>query len=212
MRIYDISRTIKNGMPVWPGDPEVRLNWLSQISKGGAVNLTEIQMCAHSGTHIDTPNHFLDHGLTTDALDLSVLIGKAKVVVVPPEIKVINDNFLRTLKLGGVERILFKTENGDLLNESTLTFREDFVALDASGARVLANSGCRLVGIDAMSIAVFNDPDGGHIPILEAGVLVLEGLNLREVEEGEYQLIALPLKLSGREGAPVRAVLLEQHK
>lgn len=209
MRIYDISQTINSGMPVWPGDPQVRLEWLSQISQGGAVNLTEIHMCAHAGTHIDMPSHFLKQGQNLDDLDLSVVIGNARVVSVPNEVKVINDSYLKTISLAGVERVLFKTQNSSIVQTDPRSFHENFVAMDASGARYLAETGCKLVGIDYMSVAVFEDPDGGHLPLLEAGIVVLEGVNLENVEPGEYQLIALPLKLGGREGAPVRAVLLK---
>jgi len=120
MRIYDITQTIRNGMPVWPGDPEVRLNWLSQISQGGLVNLTEIHMCAHAGTHIDMPSHFLDQGQNLDDLDLNILIGRARVVSVPPEVKVINAAFLATVAIEGVERVLFKTANSELVKAAPI--------------------------------------------------------------------------------------------
>lgn len=209
MRIHDISRTIHNGMPVWPGDPRVRLDWLSKIDQGGEVNLTEIHMCAHSGTHIDMPSHFIDGGKNLDDLDLSVLMGGVRVVLVPPEVKIISDTFLEAISLGGVERVLFKTANSARGEEDPHSFCENFVALDASGARFLAESRCKLVGIDTMSIAIFDDPVGGHLPLLEAGIIVLEGIDLEGVEPGKYQLVALPLKLGGREGAPVRAILIE---
>lgn len=209
MRIIDITRTIESGMPVWPGDPEVKLEWLSQISEGGAVNLTAITMCAHAGTHIDMPSHFLERGRNLDNLDLGVVIGNARVVSVPPEVKAIDEAFLKQIPLEGLERVLFKTSNDALVEADSPWFNEDFVALNASGALFLAATGCKLVGIDAMSIALFNDPEGGHLPLLEAGMVVLEGLNLDEVAPGDYQLIGLPLKLGGREGSPVRAVLLE---
>lgn len=209
MRIIDITRTIESGMPVWPGDPEVRLEWLSQIREGGVVNLTAIHMCAHTGTHIDMPSHFLDQGRNLDDLDLSVMFGNARVISAPPEINIINEAFLKHIPLEGVERVLFKTSNDVLVKAESQSFNADFVALDASGARFLAETGCKLVGIDAMSIALSDDPEGGHLPLLEAGIVVLEGLNLAEVEPGDYQLIALPLKLGGREGSPVRAILIE---
>lgn len=209
MQIRDITRTVKSGMPVWPGDPEVTLEWLSQIIEGGEVNLTALQMCAHAGTHLDMPSHFIDQGKNLDDLDLSTLIGSARVVQVPVEVRIIDEAFLKTVSLEGVERILFKTIIGELDQVSPLTFQEDFVALDASGARFLAGTSCKLVGIDAMSVAVFDDPSGGHLPLLEAGIVLLEGLELDGVEPGDYQLIALPMKLAGREGAPVRAVLLD---
>lgn len=209
MRIYDITQTIRNDMPVWPGDPEVRLNWLSQISQGEPVNLTEIHMCAHAGTHIDMPSHFLDQGPNLDNLVLNNLIGRARVISVPPDIKVINAAFLGTVPLGGVERVLFKTANSEFVKADPFSFHENYVALDASGAEFMAETGCKLVGIDYMSVAVFDDPDGGHLPLLKAGIVVLEGINLEGVEPGDYQLIVLPLKLGGREGAPARAILLD---
>ncbi len=209
MQIHDITQTIQNGMPVWPGDPEVRLEWLSRIGEGGDVNLTQIHMCAHSGTHIDMPSHFIDTGDTLDDLDLGILIGTARVVSVPGDVKVIDSNYLKSLSLEGTKRILFKTSNAALVRGDPLSFHQNFVALDASGAGFLAETDCRLVGIDYMSIAVFEDAEGGHKPLLEAGIVVLEGINLEGVEEGDYQLIALPLKLGGREGAPVRAILVE---
>lgn len=209
MRIFDISQTITNGMPVWPGDPAVRLEWLSQISQGGEVNLTEIHLCAHAGTHLDMPSHFLEGGQTLDNLDLDVVVGKARVVLVPAEVRTINAAFLSTLSFDGVERILFKTANGDLVKADPDSFHQYYVALDASGARFLAETKVKLVGIDYMSVAVFEDPRGGHLPLLQAGIVVLEGIRLDSVEPGDYELIALPLKLGGREGAPVRAVLIE---
>jgi arylformamidase len=209
MRIYDITQTIHNEMPVWPGDPEVKLEWLSRISEGGEVNLTKIHMCAHAGTHLDMPSHFIDDGKTLDDLDLKILIGRAKVISVPPEVKVIDDVFLKKISLAGIERILFKTSNSAFVKETPQSFHQDFVALDESGAKFLADVGCKLVGIDYMSIAIFDEPVGGHLPLLEAGIVVLEGITLDGVEPGDYQLIALPMKLGGREGAPVRAILLE---
>ncbi len=209
MKIFDISQTITNGLPVWPGDPEVRLEWISRIDQDQPVNLTEIHICAHTGTHLDMPSHFLEHGQNLDSLDLTVLIGNARVVLVPPEVNLITEAYLKTLSLEGEERILFKTKNSDLVEREPFIFHQNYVALDASGANYLAGTGCRLVGIDYMSIATFDDPNGGHLPLLQAGILVLEGLNLQEVFPGDYQLIALPLKLGGREGAPTRALLIK---
>ena len=209
MIIHDISLRIHNDIPVWPGDPKVRLEWLLRIDQGDSVNLTALNMSAHTGTHIDMPKHFIDSGKTLDELDLDVLIGKARVIGVPYDVKVISEEYLRTVPLEGVERILFKTANSRLVVEQPLSFHPDYVALDISGGQYLARSGCKLVGIDYMSIGYYADPQGAHYPLLGADVIVLEGINLDGVEPGDYQLIALPLKLSGREGAPARAILIE---
>jgi arylformamidase len=209
MQIHDITQTIHNEMPVWPGDPEVSLEWLSLISEGDDVNLTQLRMCVHTGTHIDMPSHFLANGKNLNDLDLSILIGSAKVISVPPEVKVIDESFLKKASVRGIERILFKTSNSAFIEEVPQCFHQDFVALDESGAKFLAEAGCKLAGIDTMSIAVFDDPVGGHLPLLEAGIVVLEGLSLKGVAPGDYHLIALPMKLGGREGTPVRAILVE---
>lgn len=209
MQIIDITQEIKNGMPVWPGDPPVNLAWLSEIAKNGPVNLTELSMSAHTGTHLDAPSHFIDHGKTLDDLDLSAMVGPARVEEVAQEVKVIDESFLRRLPLTGVSRLLLKTSNSLKANVEPSEFHQDYVALDASGARFLAESNFRLIGIDAFSIACFDDPEGGHLPLLEKGIAVLEGLNLHGVAPGDYYLAALPLKLAGREGAPVRAILIK---
>ena len=209
MQIHDITQTIHNEMPVWPGDPAVRLEWLSRINEGDDVNLTQIRMCVHTGTHIDMPSHFLANGKNLDDLDLSTLIGSAKVISVPPEVKVIDESFLQKVSIGGIERILFKTSNSAFIEEAAQCFHQEFVALDESGAKFLAEAGCKLAGIDYMSIAIFDDPVEGHLPLLEAGIVVLEGISLEGIDPGDYHLIALPMKLGGREGAPVRAILVE---
>ena len=177
---------------MYPGDPEVRLERVSSIADGDLANLSRLDLGVHSGTHVDAPLHFVEGGASVETLPLDVLVGPCVVVdgldpaAVPP----------------GVERVLFKTPNGRLWERAE--FSEDFVALDAEAARALVERGVRLVGIDYLSIG----DEEAHQALLGAGMVAIEGLDLREVEPGEYRLVCAPLKLEGAEGAPARVVLL----
>jgi len=192
VQIIDVSVPVRPGMITYPGDPEVRLERVSSIAGGDVVNLSRLDLGVHSGTHVDAPLHFVDGGPSVETLPLDVLVGPCVVVegldpaAVPP----------------GAERVLFKTPNSRLWDRDE--FSEDFVALDAEAARPLVAAGVRLVGIDYLSIG----DEEAHRILLGAGVVAVEGLDLREVEPGEYRLVCAPLKLEGAEGAPARVLLL----
>ena len=129
------------------------------------------------------------------------------VVQVPDDCDLIGREDLKALEIGAFERVLFKTRNSQTWPKDAVDFDEGFVALGPSGADYLVEKGCKLVGIDYLSIAPFNDPPTTHKRLLEASVVILEGLDLSDVEPGRYELICLPIKLMGREGAPARAIL-----
>jgi arylformamidase len=154
------------------------------------------------------PLHFFDGAADTDSLDLSVLIGLATVIEVPEEKNCIDAAFLASIGLRDVTRVLFKTFNSRLWNNPYHSFVNDYVALAPDGAHWLVEHGCRLVGIDYISIAPFEDSVTPHEILLSNNVVILETLDLREAQPGEYQLICLPLKLISREAAPCRAILL----
>jgi len=208
MEIFDITIGIKNGMLVWPGDEAAKIGWESKISDGAISNVSSIQIGAHVGTHIDMPLHFIEGGKTMDDLDLSKMIGKAIVVEVPSE-SPIDADFLESLNLKDVCRILFKTSNSSFWDDSPTDFVEEYTGLEPSGAEWLVAHGCQLVGIDYLSIAPYDDSETTHKILLSNDVIILETLDLREVEPGEAELICLPLKLEGREAAPCRAVLIK---
>ena len=208
MEIIDITRGIKNGMLVWPGDEAAQIGWESRIADGEISNVSSIQIGAHVGTHIDMPLHFIEGGKTMDDLDLSKMIGKAIVVEVPQG-RQIDGEFLESLNLDEVSRILFKTSNGCFWDDSPITFVEDYTGIEPSAAEWLAAHGCQLVGIDYLSIAPYDDAETTHKILLTNDVVILETLDLRKVEPGEAELICLPLKLEGREAAPCRAVLIK---
>ena len=206
MVIFDISIGIDENLPLWPGDPELRLHWAANIEQGDLVNLTELSMSIHTGTHIDAPLHFLPNGKPIDSLSLNVFMGEAQVVAIPQDVNLITVNILQDVCEINAARILFKTKNSQLWETSK--FQQDYVALEASAAQWLVDQGVQLVGIDYLSIAPFKDPAPTHKILLSNNVVIVESLDLRSVEPGLYTLICLPLKLVGREAAPARAILL----
>ena len=208
MDYIDVTVGIRNDMLVWPGDEPAKIGWESRIVDGAMSNVSSIQIGAHVGTHIDMPLHFFEGAANLDSLDLSVLIGPVTVVEVPEEKRSIDAAFLNTLELADVTRLFFKTSNSELWNNPSLTFIENYLALDPDAAQLLVENGCRLVGIDYLSIAPFENSTTTHEILLSNNVVILETPDLRKVQPGEYQLICLPLKLISREAAPCRAILL----
>ncbi|MFH1446591.1 MAG: cyclase family protein [Chloroflexota bacterium] len=207
MSYIDISLPIQEGLLVWPGDPSVKMVWVSNIEAGAHANITSLSMSAHAGTHVDAPFHFINDGKTVDKLMLNTLIGKVRVVEIPKNIDVITETCLETVELGNIKRVIFKTRNSSLWANQKDKFNEDYVAIDASAASWLIERGVELIGIDYLSIAPFEATFDTHHILLSAGVVVIEGLDLSKVEPGDYRLICLPLNLIGRDGAPARAIL-----
>jgi arylformamidase len=205
-RVYDISLLISPHVPAWPGDRFV-LHKVEEIAKGDVCNKSILEIGSHIATHIDAPYHFERDGMSIDQMPLDAFLGPARVVSFP-EAEKIGLGELQTVSLSGVERILFKTRNSSLWEEGS--FREDYVYLTPEACCVLADSGVRLVGVDYLSIEEYGVQDfEGHHILLGKGIPLLEGLNLSEVEPGDYELVALPLKIAGGDGSPARAILRE---
>jgi arylformamidase len=208
MRIYDISLAITPGMPVWPGDPGVELERVTEIAKGANSNTSRLTLGVHSGTHVDAPVHFLDGDTSVETLALETLTGRATVVDLP-QAEVLDAATLEAASIApGTERLLFKTRNSAYWRRGEKEFQTDFVGVDAGGAEWLVNQGVRLVGVDYLSVAPFKKSRPTHRTLLEAGVVVVEGLDLSRVNPGTYTLYCLPLKLVGSDGAPARAILV----
>jgi arylformamidase len=196
MELIDISVPIRAGMVTYPGDPEVRVERAASIAGGDVVNLTRIDFGMHSGTHVDAPVHFIDDAAGVDSISLEAVVGPCEVVGVP-------DLSRESVAAApeGAERVLFKTPNSELWARDE--FAEDFARLDGAAARLLVERGVRLVGVDYLSVG---DEDAHHA-LLGAGVVPVEGLDLRGVDPGRYELICLPLRVVGADGAPARAIL-----
>ena len=212
MAIIDISLGIKPGFPVWPGHPEIRFTSIQQIGKDTKANVSQIELGAHSGTHLDAPLHFLKDGFDVTGIDLEILVGPALLVDVA-NAQVVDAALLDTLSIPkGTERLLIKTSNSQLWSENKGVFHKDFVAISDSGARWIVEHGIRLVGVDYLSVAPYGNTGPTHYTLLRAGIVPVEGLNFDDVQEGRYHLICLPIKLEGCEGAPARAVLIDVDK
>ncbi len=200
-------------MPVYEGDPGVNVDSWKALDRGDSANVSALHLGAHTGSHVDAPAHFIAGARKVDALPLDVLIGPARVVRVPDEVREIGPDLIAQSNLRGVERVLFHTRNSAFWEESD--FRRDFTYLDAEAAQMLIEMGVRLVGIDYLSIEKFKSSDHKtHLTLLRNSVIIVEGLDLREILAGDYELICLPLKIAGGsgDGAPARAVLRNKSK
>ena len=202
----DISVPLKSGMIHWPGDGEVSILKTSRMDAGDEVNLTQINMSAHTGTHIDAPLHFLPDGTAIDRMPVEVMLGRARVLTFP-QIPVVTAADLAVHDIRPGDRILIKTDNSDGLWHNQ-PFEPDFVHLATDAAIWLAERKPALIGIDYLSVAGFEHNESEvHEALLGAGIWILEGLNLSKLIPGQYELICLPLKLAGADGAPARALV-----
>jgi arylformamidase len=195
-------------MPIWPGSVGLRLVRTKRLEAGDPANVSRLDCDVHVGTHVDAPWHFLENGSTVEQLSLDVLIGPV-VVAYLPEVSAITAGDLDDLGLPpGTRRLLLRTQNSELWAARVTEFKKDYVALTADAARWVAEHGIRLIGVDYLSVQRYGDSTLTHQILLEAGVIILECLNLAGVQPGGYELICLPLKLVGAEGAPARAALV----
>jgi arylformamidase len=208
MRIFDISLPISDSLVVWPKDPPIRITQPRHFSKGDHAVVSHLDLGAHSGTHIDAPAHSIPGGADLDSISLDRLIGPA-LVVFAPNVDLITPQVLDTLAIPpATRRVLFRTRNSALWSDGHTTFDERFVAISEAGAHWLIERGAWLVGIDYLSVAPYSDTGPTHRAFLSAGIVPLEGLDLSKVQPGLYELICLPLRVAGAEGAPVRAILI----
>jgi arylformamidase len=202
----DISVPLHNGMVTWPGDASFERVSTLEIAKGDPCNLSQISTTAHIGTHMDAPRHYLAGAAGMETMPIEASIGRARVIEIhDPEMIRISE--LEPHRLSKGERVIFKTRNSTHAWKSD-RFQESYVSIPPDSARYLAVHGVRTVGVDYLSVGPFGDggPETHHI-LLEAGIWIIEGLQLEHVEPGEYELVCLPLKIIGSDGAPARAVL-----
>jgi arylformamidase len=208
MAIYDVTVSIRAAMPIYEGDPPVRIEAASSLASGDSANVSFLHFGAHTGTHVDAPAHFIEGAAKIDSLPLDVLIGPARVVQVPDDRSEIDSQFLSTCDLENARRIVFRTRNSEFW--AGKGFRKDFTHLLPEAAEMLVQRGVKLVGIDYLSIEKFHSGHHRtHIALLSRGVVIVEGLNLSGVPAGDYELICLPLKIAegAGDGAPARVVL-----
>ncbi|PLX83509.1 MAG: cyclase [Desulfuromonas sp.] len=205
MPLHDISVPLSPALPRYPGDPPFERMEETVPGTPESFRLSRLRLGSHAGTHLDAPAHLLGEEGTVGDIPLETLVGPCMVVDLAHRRGDIRGEELRKLKLKGQGRLLLRTRNSLLWSRSD--FSEDYDGLTPDGAAYLVEIGVRLVGIDYLSIEPFRSTGAVHRTLLEAGVTVLEGLNLSGVKRGPYELICLPLRLDGAEGAPCRAVL-----
>jgi len=202
----DVSVTVRHGMPHWPDNPPIVLERAMDIGQGDGCNLSRLAMGVHSGTHMDAPLHFVHGAAGLDQMPLTATMGEARVVVIEDP-QCVTAEELRPHHLRPGERVLFRTKNSADCWQ-TETFVEDFVYISEPAALHLAEIGVQTVGVDYLSVGGYH-ADGARIHriLLDAGIWIIEGLDLSHVEAGVYELICLPVKLHDSDGAPARAIL-----
>jgi arylformamidase len=205
---HDISVALDRDLPTWPGSPGFLTKLRMSISGGEDANVTQLSIDVHTGTHIDAPSHFIDHGETLEEIGLDPFIGPTVVLGTGPA-KEITAAVLDAAGMpDGTERLLLRTANSSRPDMYQRPFGEDYAALTLDGAEWLAAKHLRLVGIDYLSIQRYSEPPDVHRALLGAGIPILEGLRLAEVAPGPYELVCLPIRLVNVEAAPARAILL----
>ena len=205
MKLIDVSVPIDANLPNYPGNTPFTLEAIKRIARGDSSNVSALHMSIHAGTHVDAPRHFFDNGSGADALPLDMLLGRTRVIEVRTR-KGIGPDELSAIDLSEDVRVLIKTVNSRLWG--TPEFHQDYVGVTEAGARHFVEHGIKLVGVDYLSVEEFKKPGApAHHVLLGGGTIVIEGLNLRDVEPGIYEMFCLPLRIVGAYGAPARVVL-----
>ena len=196
MKIHDISQEVF-ACEVYPGDPKPEITILSSMKNGDLYNLTAFSMCAHNGTHVDAPYHFYADGRTIDEMPLDSFVGHACVI-----------SHSGSITAEDAENILKKADQYNMDCRQRILIKGDGV-LTEEGAEIFAKAGIKLFGTESQSVGPENAPMAVHLIMLGAQIVLLEGIRLSEVEDGAYILNAAPLNLSGSDGSPCRAILIE---
>ena len=196
MKIYDISQEVF-GCQVYPGDPKPKKIEIASMEKGTLYNLSALHMCAHNGTHIDAPFHFIKNGKTVDDLPLEALVGRAFVA-----------EHHGVVSAEDAGKILKKAEGLDAESAKRILIKGE-AEVSLAAAKTFAAAGILLLGNESQTVGPENAPMAVHLALLSSEVILLEGIRLSEVSEGVYLLNAAPLNLAGADGAPCRAVLID---
>jgi arylformamidase len=208
----DVTATLDPATtPVYEGDAPMRFEFLKDMRKGDALTLSAYSLGAHSGTHIDAPMHFVLGGASIDRVPLEALIGPARVIDIPDAVQAIDAAELGRHPWRGAQRVIFRTRSSQRGWMKSSTFHRDFAYVAPDAAQLLADAGVLLVGIDYISAEQFGAAaPRTHRILLGKGIPIVEGLALEGVPAGDYDLIVLPMKVAGHDGAPARAVLRRQ--
>lgn len=209
-KIHDVTITYSSEVAPFPGQPCPVLKRTRSMDEGGRNNVSHLDTYVHGGTHVDAPLHFVKDGHGIDRVPLEAMIGPCRVAHFPTADQ-ITAAMLGGLGLPeGTERLILRTRNSEMWADPAQPFRDDFVAITPDAARWIVARGMKLVGIDSLSIERWKEPGAAtHVALLEAEVVVIEGLDLRDIAPGAYDLICMPMKLKDSDGAPARVALIE---
>jgi arylformamidase len=210
MRIYDVTVPLRPTIPTYAGEePAPKLNFHSLIREGKSANVSELSLGSHTGTHVDAPDHFLDNGKTVEQMPVDYLVGPARVVEFAREGPITAADLDAANIPPDTRRLLAKTPNGRFWDDDS--FHPEFTAFADDAGPWLAERGLFLVGIDYLSIERFRSTSHAvHHALLAKNIVILEGVDLREVSPGEYFIVCAPLPVVGADGAPARVFLLDE--
>ena len=207
--MWDITLALSARLPTYLGDPSYKRRLVQAIADGSTADVSLLTLSAHIGTHVDAPSHLFSGGKTVDELDLEVMVGPALVVEFTGQGPITREFLERSDISVSEERVLFKTHNSSLWDMSE--FQNDYVGFNLEAANWLVTNGARLVGIDYLSVDAPGNADlPVHRVLLDSEIVIVEGLDLRQVSPGNYNLVCLPMKIEGSEGAPARVILLPE--
>ncbi len=205
MKLIDVTVPIDSNLATYPGNTPFALEGIKRLANGDSSNVSTLHLSAHAGTHVDAPRHFFDDGGGVESLALEMLCGRTRVVELTTR-KAITAEDLAGFDLREDVRLLLKTANSRLWGSPE--FHEDFIGVSEGAARFLVDRGVKVVGVDYLSVEPYKTPGAPtHHVLLGAGTIVIEGLNLRDVEPGTYEMFCLPLAVVGADGAPARVIL-----
>lgn len=205
MKLIDVSVPLDASLPTYPGNTPFSLEAIKRLARGESSNVSTLHMSAHTGTHVDAPRHFFDGAAGVDLLPLEMLIGRVRLIEIRSR-KGIGPDELSDINLSEDVRVLIKTPNSRLWGSPE--FNPDYVGVTEAGAKHLIGQGIKVLGVDYLSVEQFKQPGApAHHVLLGGGTIVIEGLNLRDVEPGVYEMFCLPLRIVGADGAPARVVL-----
>jgi arylformamidase len=205
MKLIDVTVPLDGNLPAYPGNTPFTLEPIKRIAEGGSSNVSALHMSAHAGTHVDAPRHMFDEGAGAESLPLELLCGRTRVIEVATRRGVTADD-LRPFDLHEDVRVLIKTHNSWLWGDRT--FHDTFVGIAESAAHHLVANGVKVLGVDYLTVEEFKKPGHpAHKTLMRGGTVIIEGLNLRDVEPGSYDMICLPLPIVGSDGAPARVIL-----
>jgi arylformamidase len=205
----DVTATLDSATtPVYEGDAPMSFRFLKDMRRGDGLTLSLYSLGAHSGTHVDAPMHFVADGMPINRIGLAALMGPARVIQIPDSVTVIDGAELNRHEWKGAARLLFRTRSTERGWMHSAVFHRDFTYIAPDAAQLLADAGVKLVGVDYLSAEQFGAAEPQtHRILLGKGIPIVEGLDLSQAPAGDYDLIVLPMKVGGHEGAPARAIL-----